>query len=174
MKRLLTLFFVFTAAFLISSCATFYPNQKYLIGTWKPINIEKYSLQEHQNPVAGTEGKTNSGEGGTTHSSGMDRQTFNEKKQNVMADLKSSMAFYSDKTSSLTFKTNKTAIKEYQGKTVDAKWKLTNHGTRLLINSKEPGKKTTYDILHISDTTAIMTESFSILSMKITYRKVKK
>lgn len=164
MKRLLILFFTVSVAFLISSCATTSPNQRYLIGTWKPINVEKYTLAAHQNPGAGER----------SSSSGKNKQTYNEQKQNTREELRSTLSFYSDNTSSLTFKSNKTAIKEIGGKTVNARWKLTDHGTHLVINSKEPAEITTYDIIHINDTTAVVSESFSVLSMKITYKKVKK
>jgi len=174
MKRILILLLTVTVVFLISSCATTSPSQKYLIGTWKPVNIEKYNLPVHSRSDAGNEGKTNPGTKGTTSSSDKDRQTYNERKQNAREELRSSLTFYSDNTSSLTFKANKTAIKESEGKTVNAKWKLTNHGTRLQINRKEPAEITTYDIIQINDTTAVVSESFSVLSMRITFKKVKK
>jgi hypothetical protein len=174
MKRLLILFFAVTVAFLISSCATNLTNQKFLIGTWRPVNVEKFNLPKRPSPTTGTQGKINSGTGKTISTTNNVKQPESGKKESSMAELRSSLAFYSDKTSSLTFTAKKTAVKEFQGKAIPAKWKLRNQGTRLLIISKDPGTKTTYDIISINDTTAVMAESFSIYHIKITYKKVKK
>ena len=59
--------------------------------------------------------------------------------------------------STMTVNADKTAIKEYPRKTVHATWKLKNKGTNLLVNSKETGKKMTFYILHINDTSAVFT-----------------
>jgi len=167
MKRLLTLFFVFTAAFLISSCATIYLNQKYLIGTWKPEKLELVHMPNHQTPAAGSQGKTNPGAGETKPLAGTAEQTTIDKKQiskSKLADLRSSMTFNADKT----------VIKEDLGKTIHATWKLKNNGTRLLTSDKGTGEKSTFDILYINDTSAVVIESFPSFGLKITYKKVKK
>jgi len=167
MKRLLPLCFAITVAFLISSCATIHPNQKYLIGTWKAEKVEKYNVPNLQIPAASTQGKTKPDTGDTKASA--DTAGQSSRVEGQIARL-----IQTELRSTLTLNANKTAIKEYHGKTVHGKWKLTNHGTRLLANSKETGKKMTFDILNINDTSAVVTKSFPFGSLKITYKKVKK
>ena len=167
MKRLLTLFFAFTVAFLISSCSTINRNKKYLIGTWKAEKVEKYNVPNRQIPAAGSQGKTKPGTGDTIASADTAGQASKVKGQ-------IDRLIQAEHRSTLTVNANKTAIKESHGKTVHGKWKLTNHGTRLLANSKETGKKITIDILHINDTSAVVTQNFRFGSLKITYKKVKK
>ena len=167
MKQLLTLCFAITVAFLISSCATIHPNQKYLIGTWKAEKVEKYNVPNLQITAAGTQGKTKPGTGDTIASADTAGQASKVKGQ-------IDRLIQAEHRSTLTVNANKTAIKESHGKTVHLKWKLTNHGTRLLANSKETGKKITIDILHINDTSAVVTQNFRFGSLKITYKKVKK
>ncbi len=167
MKRLLTLFFAFAIAFLISSCSTINRNKKYLIGTWKAEKVEKYNVPNRQIPAAGSQGKTKPGTGDTIASA-------NTAEQSSRIEGKNARLIGADLKSTLTLNADKTTISEYHGKSVHGKWKLRKHGTRLLTNNKESGKKRTFDILHISDTSAVVTESFPFGRMKITYKKIKK
>jgi hypothetical protein len=167
MKRLLTLCFAVTITFLISSCATFSPNQKYLIGTWKAEKVEKYNMTNLQIPAAGPQGKTKPVAGDT-------RPSADTAGQSSRIGVQIDKIIQTELRSTLTLNADKTAIKENHGKTYHGKWKLTNHGTRLLATSKETGKKKTFDILHINDTSAVITESFPFGSLKITYKKEKK
>lgn len=167
MKRLLTLCFAFTVAFLISSCATIHPNQKYLIGTWKAEKVEKYNVPNLQIPAASTQGKTKPGTEDIKASA--DTAGQSSRIEGQIARL-----IQSELRSSLTVNADKTAIKEYHGKTFHLKWKLKNQGTRLLAKSKETGRDMTYDILNINDTSAVVTASFPFGSLKITYKKEKK
>jgi hypothetical protein len=166
MKRLLTVFFIVTIAFLVSSCAVFYPNQKKLIGTWKAVKVEKLEVNvpTAQAPAAGTEAKTRTGEGKSS-AGGPDSAKI-EKQISRMID--------NEMKSTLTINADKTAIKEYSGKTIHATWKLKKRGTRLLVNTKETGKKLTLDILHINDTSVIVKATVPYGSMKVSYRKEKK
>jgi hypothetical protein len=168
MKRLLTVFFIVTIAFLVSSCAVFYPNQKKLIGTWKAVKVEKLEVNvpTATAPAAGTEAKTRTGTGEAKSSAGLPDSAKVEKQISRMID--------NEMKSTLTINADKTAIKEYPGKTVHATWKLKKRGTRLLVNTKETGKKLTLDILHINDTSVIVKATVPYGSMKVTYRKEKK
>jgi hypothetical protein len=167
MKRLLTLCFIVTITFLISSCATFYPNQKYLIGTWKAEKVEKYKMQNPQNPVTAAQGTTKPGTGDT-------KALVDTARQSSRLEEQIARITQTELRSSLTVNANKTATVETHGKTIHMKWKLKNQGTRLLAKSKETGKEKTYDILHINDTSAVITQNFPFGSLKVTYKKVKK
>ena len=167
MKKLLTLFFVCTVAFLVSSCATSYPNQKKLIGTWKVIKIEKYDIPSVAVANAATAQKAKTGDVHDTSSAvAVSELSKRDKVINRMMEK--------ELHSSLTINKDQTAVKELPGKTVHATWKLKNKGTRLLIDSKEEGKKMTIDILHINDTSAVVLENLPVGGLKVTYKKEKK
>ncbi|MGA2824117.1 MAG: hypothetical protein ABSE72_11395 [Bacteroidales bacterium] len=167
MKRLLTLFFAFTVVFLISSCAILQPNQKYLIGTWKAVKAEKYNIPNTPSNTAANAQKSKNSTGEKIDSSAVARQLLNTERQFTRLIV-------TELLSTIIMNANKTAIKEFNGKTEHAKWKLRNNGTRLLVNSKETGKKLTIDIQHINDTSAVVVEHLPVGSLKITYKKEKK
>jgi hypothetical protein len=167
MKRLLTLLFAFTVVFLISSCATFQPKQKYLIGTWKAVKVEKYNIPNTPlNTVENTQ-KSKSNAGEKTDSSVVAKQLSK-------TEQRLNRIIQTEYHSTLTINADKTATKEIHGKTIHAKWKLKNNGTRLLVNNKETGKKLTIDIQHLNDTSAVVVENLPVGGLKITYKKEKK
>ena len=166
MKRLLTLFFASTVAFLISSCATNYPIQKRLIGTWKPEKVEKYNMSTPRTPATGTTGKIKSdaGKANPTISPAEPSRAEGQIARLIETQLRSTLILNSDKT----------AITDYRGKTIHATWKLKKKGTQLIATGKETGKKMTFDILRVNDTSAVVVEHFPIGNLKITFKKEKK
>jgi hypothetical protein len=166
MRRLLSLFVVTTFIFLISSCAV-QPIQKRLIGTWKPVKVEPIIVPGTQEQVVQKVQETKSNKLDTVDYQAKPREITKadeQKERMIQSELRSTMTVYA----------NKTAIKEYPGKTVHATWKLKNKGTNLLVNTKETGKKITFNILHVNDTSAIFTATSPVGRYKITYKKVKK
>lgn len=168
MKRLLTLFFTFTVAFLISSCATIYPNQKKLIGSWKAVKVEKYNVLNAPSQTAEDAQKSDSSTVEYTESQIVALQSSKMEEQRKRIVIKSELH------SILTINADKTATKEIQGKTIHATWKLKNNGTRLLINSKETDRKMILEIKQVNDTSAIVVETLPVGDFKITYKKEKK
>ena len=167
MKQLLTLLFAFTVAFLISSCAVLQPNQKYLIGTWKAVKVEKYNFPNTKtNTAANTQNSKNS--------TGEKMDSLSIARQLLTAERQLTRLTFTELKSTIIINANKTATKEFRGKTEHANWKLKNKGTCLLINSKETGKKLTIDIQYINDTSAVVVEDSPIGDLKITYKKEKK
>jgi hypothetical protein len=71
-----------------------------------------------------------------------------------------------------TTNADKTAVKEYPGKTVHGTWKMKSN-TRLQVVSKETDKKLLMDIVKINDSIAVVKEPLPVGGIKITYRKVK-
>jgi hypothetical protein len=150
MKRAVTLFFAFTFALLVTSCATT-SNQKKLIGTWKAIKIERYNIPNLAASATG-EAKTVKSSATTPDSTGAPRPVSKAEEQlNRLIKM--------EQRSTLTLNADKTAVKEIPGKTIHATWKLKNKGTRLLVDSKDAGKKMTIEILHINDTSAVVVET---------------
>lgn len=167
MKRLLNLIFVGIVVFLISSCVTLQPNEKYLIGTWKAIKVEKYNTPNTpSNAVTNTQNSKNN--------TGEKMDSLSIARQLLTAERQFTRQTFTELTSTIIIYANKTATKEFRGKTEHAKWKLKDKGTCLLINSKETGKKLTIDIQHINDTSAVVVKNSPIGNLKITYKKEKK
>ncbi len=166
MKRLLTLFFVFTVAFLISSC-TIQRNQKYLIGTWKAVKVEPYnSPKPPSNTIANAQNNKNSA-GGKVDSTEVAKRLLKTERQLTRLT-------FTELNTTLIINANKTATREFRGKTEHAKWTLKDKGTRLLVDTKETGQKLTMDIQHINDTIAVVLEDSPIGALKIAYKKEKK
>jgi hypothetical protein len=156
MKRLLTLLFVFAFAFLLSSCSIFRPTKKYLIGTWKPEKIEKFDM-----PIS----KPGQGESKSSTAVVISSPRSEKLMNNLIeAELKST----------LTFKKDKTMIKDYSGHLIQANWKLEHHKTRLVTDSKSEKTDMNFNILEIDNTRAIVTQSSRYGGMKITLKKIKK
>ena len=76
--------------------------------------------------------------------------------------------------SSMTVNADKTAIKEYPGKTVHASWKLKDKGRSLFIKTKETDRELTFFIQRINDTSAVFTATTPVGKFKVTYKKEKK
>jgi hypothetical protein len=165
MKRILPLFFIFTVAFLISSCAI-QPIQKRLIGTWKPVKVEPIDVPGTQTQAAENVQTSKNAKNDSVSYQAKPRQLSKveqQKERMIQSELRSTMTVNADKT----------AIKEYPGRTVHAKWKLKNNGTNLIVNTKETGKTITFHIQHVTDTSAVFTATSPIGKYKISYKKVK-
>ena len=166
MKQLLTLLFAFAVAFLISSCAI-QRNQKYLIGTWKAVKVEPYNIPKTpSNTIANAQNSKNT--------TGEKMDSTEVAKQLLKTERQLTRLTFTKLNTTLTINANKTAIKEFHGKTEHAKWTLKNKGTSLLVDTKETGQKLTMDIQHINDTSAVMMENSPLGRLKITYKKEKK
>jgi hypothetical protein len=166
MKRILPLFFVLVIGLLISSCAV-QPVQKRLIGTWKAVKIEPFTLTG--TPITISENIRN---GPRDRHDSTDLQPKPNNPSKVEQQVERMVQ--SELRSTMTVNENKTAIKEYPGKTVHATWKLKNKGTTLVVKTKETDKTMTLYIQHITDTSAVFTTTSPVGKFKITYKKEKK
>lgn len=183
MKRALTFSFTIVFAFLISSCATTSQYQKKIIGTWKPVKVEILDLPVIQTGAENAQAKTKSGTGETN--AAKDSQTNSKikpgevnlsasKKDSVKLDALISRIVEREKNTTLTINADKTALKESSGKTIHSTWKFKDHGKSMVVNTKETGKKMRLDIIHVTDTSAVVKSVFQFGTLKITYKKVKK
>jgi hypothetical protein len=165
MKRHLTLLLAFIFVFLTAFSKPAQPIQKRLLGTWKVVKVEKYNIPNIPTPAPQN---TQKGGGDTTKMSA----TATLHQASKMED-RLNRIIQNEMQSTLTIKADKTAVEERSGKSVKGTWKLKKHGTLLLVNSKEKGKKMTIDIIHVSDTSAVVIQHLPIGGLKITYKKVK-
>ena len=166
MKRLLTVFFALSFAFLITSCATTYPNQKLLIGTWRTVKVEKSNIPSSSGRKDPTAQRATSAT--APHSDTTSAVTQRSKAEEQLERL-----IKAESHSVLTINADKTAVKEYAGKTIHGTWKFKNN-THVLVESKETDKKMVFEIQKINDTLAILKEPLPVGDLKITYRRYKK
>ena len=174
MKRILSLFFAISIASLVLSCATYKPIEKRLIGTWKNVKIEPFitsggsprSMAEKVQYIKNT--SNGASDGAVTIPVPIKPMVLS--KENLQQDK----MILSEVSYNMTLNANKTAVKEYQGKTVHAKWKLKDKGTDLFVDSKETGRQMTFHIFHLTDTSAVFTLTAPLGQIKITYKKEKK
>ena len=164
MKRLLTLFLVIIVVFLISSCTTYTPIQKRLIGTWKVMKLKQFSTPGTMASIGEKDKKSHSD---TTTNQITHRKLSKEEQEQIAMSL-------SEINYNLIFNADKTAIKEYQGKTIHATWKLKDNGRNLLIISKGTGKQALFHIQQINDTSAIFSVTSLLGTTRILYEKEKK
>jgi hypothetical protein len=163
MNRILTVLTIVLIASMVTSCATMQPNKKKLIGTWKIVKFERYNIPNLPAQTTSTAQKAKTAPGDTA-SATLDASKMEEQLARLIKI---------EGSSTLTINANKTAVKEFRGKTSHAKWKLKNKGTRLLVDFKESGEKLTIDILHINDTSIVAFSNLPIGGFKVTYKKQK-
>jgi hypothetical protein len=156
LNRLLIICILSTAAIFISTTAISQNKVKYLVGKWIPAKVERINVVKVQ-PI------TNTNNGGKTGNSQEPAKTEDQIKRFIQ----------SEERTQLIIKADKTAEKDYIGKVIHAKWKLTKHGTKLAAKSTDTGKKMTYDILRLNDTLMIVMGHYPFGDLKLTYKKDK-
>lgn len=172
MKQLLTILNTAILAVLITSCATTSPNQKKLVGTWKPDKVEKYDLKNTQTETA-TREETRTGGEEPGRNAAEGRNSSQANAEQSRAEIELNRAIETQRRSILTLNADNTLIQEYHGKKINGTWKLKKHGTRFLATSKESGKKMTFNIESVTDTSAVFTAELPVGGVKVSYKKMK-
>ena len=151
---------------LIASCATTYPNEKLLIGKWNPVHAEEYikpvtnktgSTQAPKQPVKNKTPEQSE----PSQSTGTESRASNKLTHMIQTELRSPFIVYA----------NKTAEKNFPGKTVTANWKMKKKGTRVIAKNPETSKQLKIDILSISDSTLEVIEYSDAGNLKVKYIK---
>jgi hypothetical protein len=172
MKQFTTILFSAIIAVLITSCASISPNQKKLVGTWRPDKVEKFDLKNPQTAAAGTEEATKAGAEEATKTSEEETSPA-AKAVESRADVELKRMIDTQRRSILTLNADKTLIQDYHGKKINGTWKLKKHGTRMLTTAKESGRKITFNVESVTDTTAVFTAELPVGGVKISYKKMK-
>ncbi len=165
----LSLLAFFFAIFALASCSIVsHPNQKIIIGKWRPVEVEKIvdssafqagaSLQgatEKQKPGAAKPAGTATGEGGAGRKEAeLDRL--------VQMEKRATMEIFADKT----------AVKNFPGKPLNATWKLKGRGKRIVAKNTENKMTFTIDILEINKERIVVVEHAPVGDVKIIYERV--
>ncbi|MCX6304492.1 MAG: hypothetical protein NT040_05955 [Bacteroidetes bacterium] len=154
----------FIAVVIFASCAaTSHPNEKLIVGTWKPVKVEKIvdsvalkAAATQAGNSAQKQSKTGkpAGEGGASRKDAtLDRL--------VQSEMRATMEIFA----------NKTAIKNFPGKPLHATWKMKGQGTLIVAKNIENKMKFTIEILEISKVQIVVIEHAPVGDIKITYEK---
>ena len=155
---------LFAVIFLGSCSISSHPNEKLIIGTWRPLSVEKIvdsSAIQAGAAQAGTSVKQKQGSARPAAEGGAGRKDA-ELNRLVQLEMRATMVIYPDKT----------AIKNFQGKPLHAKWKMKGKGTKIVAKNLE--NKTTFviEILEINKEKVVIIEHAPVGDLKITYERV--
>ncbi len=163
-NRVFTFFTIAVTVSMITSCGVkIHPNEKIIAGTWGPVKVEKVVDSAALQAAASLAGNAThnqqksgspAGEGGTTRKDAALERL-------VQTELRSTLEIF----------TNKTAIKNYPGKTMHATWKMKGNGTRIIAKNVEDKTKFVLDILEISMDQIVVVEHAPVGDVRITYER---
>ena len=163
-NRIITFCAFAIVIFFWTSCAvTSHPNEKLLVGTWRPIKVEKIvdssALQATgSKPSDSNQTKTKAGK---PSGNGNSDRTAASLDRLVQVEMHTTLQIFE----------NKTAIKSYAGKSLNATWKMKGHGTRIVAKNVESKMKIVIEILEISKERIVVIEHAPAGDVKITYER---
>jgi hypothetical protein len=147
-----------------ASCAIgTHPNEKIIIGTWRPVKVEK--IVDSSAIQAAATLQPNSGKKPGTARPGADGGAANRKDAEldrlVQMEQRATMEIFPDKT----------AVKNFPGKPLHATWKMKGKGRKIVAKNLE--NKTTFviEILEIDKEHVVVLEHAPVGDIKITYER---
>ena len=148
---------------MVSCAATSHPNEKLIIGTWRPVKVEKIvdssSLQATgSNPSDANKVKSKAGR---PSGEGYDNRSAAAFDKLVQVEMRATLQIFA----------NKTAIKNYAGKPMHATWKMKGNGTRIVAKNVENKMKFVIEILEINKERVVVLEHAPSGDLKITYER---
>ncbi len=154
------------AVMILTSCAIApHPNEKTIVGIWKPVKVEKIidssavqAATPHSTAVPGK--GTKPGAEGVDPDAGKIAASVDRL---VQTEMRATLEIFA----------NKTAVKNYPGKPMHATWKMKGKGTRLVAKNLANKSKFVIDILEISQDEVIIVEHARMIDLKITYERQK-
>jgi hypothetical protein len=169
-SKIITLFSIAITLLILTSCVFKpHPNQKIIVGTWIPLKVERVSAaavtkdapatQAAPGTPVNTEAKQSktgapAGDGGASRKeAALDRLIQSEMK------------------STLEINANKTAVKKFPGKPINATWKLKGKGTRIVAKNIENNMKFVIEIVEMTNDVIVVIEHAPVGDVKITYKR---
>ncbi len=158
-------FFAFTVAlFILASCGiTSHPNEKIIVGTWRPVKVEKVvdssALLAAQSASGGAvKPKSKPGGPAGEDNAGKREATLDRL---VQSEMRATMEIFA----------NKTAVKNFPGNPLQATWKMKGRGTRIVAKGVENKRKFVIDILDITKERIEVIEHTPVGDIKIIYER---
>ncbi|MEI6681121.1 MAG: hypothetical protein WCO44_00760 [Bacteroidota bacterium] len=171
-NKTLGLSLVAIALFLMTACAVVpHPNEKIIVGLWKPVKVERVidsSALLAAHPHAGdttakaaVPGKPGApgkaGEAGAAARRGANLEHLQQ------IEMRATLEIFA----------NKTAIKHYPGKPLNATWKMKGKGTRIVAKNLATKSKFVIDIEDISQDRLVIMEHAQSVDVRVTYERQK-
>lgn len=159
----------FLLAIITTSCATVYPNEKLIVGKWRPVHAEEYIEMKANNTsskpaVKQTEKNTVVVQNTETVTTGAQAHSGDKMNRMIQTELQSPMVIYA----------NKTAEKTFPNRTVTVTWKMKKKGTRVIATNEQTSRQLKLDILSVSDSTLVVVERSDEGNIKVKYIKDQK
>lgn len=153
---------------IMGSCAVSHPNEKIIVGTWRPVKVEKVvdssalEAAEALNPAA-TAKPSGSRPGDVRPGRSGDGASRKEAELNRLVQLeqRSTMEIYPDKT----------AVKNFHQKPINATWKMKGRGKKILAKNVETKHTFVIDILEISKERMVVLQHTPAGDLKIEYER---
>lgn len=123
-----------------------HPNEKLLVGKWRPVSVEKVIPEK-------SAAKT-----GTVETP-------------VKTDERSEQFMRNEQRTTLEITADKTAAKEYHGKLMKFTWKLKGKGKKMVARNLQTKEKYVLNIVEVTAAKLILIETLPAGTLKITYAK---
>lgn len=166
MKMNKYLFFIALTAGVLSlySCAVKpHPNERIIVGKWRPVQVEKIVDSSEIQAAAMLKGendqrKSKTGVPGDAGAGSRKQEAFDRLAQ---AEARATMEIFPDGT----------ALKSLPGHPVKASWKMKGKGTRIVARNLENKMKFVIEILEINKERIVVIEHAPVGDLKITYER---
>ena len=163
-NRLFTICTIAVSMIVMASCGIApHPNEKIIIGTWRPVKVEKVvdssalqaaaSMAGTSTPNKSKDGRPAGEGGGARKEAALDRL--------VQSEMRATLVIYE----------NRTAVKNFPGKPLHATWKMKGKGTRIVAKNVENKMKFVIEILEINKEQIVVIEHAQVGDIKITYQR---
>jgi len=163
-NRIFTICTLAVSIIVLASCGiTSHPNEKIIIGTWRPVKAEKVvdsSALLAAGSMAGTSAAKQSKDGRPAGDGGAGRK-----------DAALDRLVQSEMRATLEIFANKTCVKNFPGKPLHATWKMKGKGTRIVARNVENKMKFVIEILEIDKEQIVILEHARAGDIKITYQR---
>ena len=163
-RRIITVCTLALAIFFMTSCGiTPHPNETIIVGKWRPVSVEKIVDSSALQAAASLEGSSVKG----NSRSGLPGGSVEASRKEATLDR----LVQSEMRATMEIFPNKTAVKNFPGKPLQATWKMKGKGTRIVAKNVENKMKFVIEILEIDKERIVVIEHAPVGDIKITYER---
>jgi hypothetical protein len=152
-----------TVIFLGSCAVGTHPNEKIIIGTWRPVKVEKVvdssAIEAAASMQTPDQGKKQGD--GRAVTGGAASRTDAELDRLVQMEQRATMEIFPDKT----------AVKNFPGKPLHATWKMKGKGKKIIAKNTENKLTFVIQILEIDKERIVVLEKAPVGDIRITYER---
>ncbi len=164
MNRTINIITLFIVLIFLGSCAVgTHPNEQIIIGTWRPVKVEKVvdssAIEAAASLQTPDQGKKQGD--GRAAAGGAASRTEAELDRLVQLEQRATMEIFPDKT----------AIKNFPGKPLHATWKMKGKGKKIIAKNTENKMTFVIQILEIDKERIVVLEKAPVGDIRITYER---